>query len=207
MTTSICTHPAIFKNLCVSCGKNIKNISFETGNINSENSGWTNKITFKGGHTLELSKTEASQVQNYKANALRNSKKLALILDLDNTLIHASSSLPNLSAHDIHYIELQSNSTILPYWIKLRPNIHIFLKEIHQLYQLFIYTHGTRDYAQKIANILDPENKYFGQRILSRTDVPELGSSKSLHRLFLDDMSMAVIMDDRQDVWKGKLKI
>jgi hypothetical protein len=65
-----------------------------------------------------------------------------------------------------------------------------------------IYTHGTRAYAEATARLLDPEGVYFGKRIVSRTDHPDLGLEKCLSRLFLQDWSMAVVLDDRDDVWK-----
>ena len=42
---------------------------------------------------------------------------------------------------------------------------------------------------------------------MSRSDIPNdksEGLDKSLERIFLSDASMAVIMDDREDVWRGK---
>jgi hypothetical protein len=65
-----------------------------------------------------------------------------------------------------------------------------------------IYTHGTRGYAEATAQLLDPQGVYFGKRIVSRTDHPDLGLEKCLSRLFLEDWSMAVVLDDRDDVWK-----
>lgn len=65
-----------------------------------------------------------------------------------------------------------------------------------------IYTHGTRSYAEATARIIDPDGQYFGKRIVSRTDHPDLGLEKCLSRLFLEDWSMAVVLDDRDDVWR-----
>lgn len=72
---------------------------------------------------------------------------------------------------------------------------------------------GTRKYAEGIAKLMDPDNKYFFGRIVSRSDNVSLdgtvdnrissGMEKSLSRLFLGDTSLAVILDDREDVWRG----
>lgn len=67
-----------------------------------------------------------------------------------------------------------------------------------------VYTHGTRKYAEGVCKIMDPEGTLFGKRIVSRTDNPDLGMDKSLSRLFLEDWSMAVVLDDREDVWRGE---
>ena len=41
---------------------------------------------------------------------------------------------------------------------------------MHEKYEMHIYTMGTRLYAHKVASILDPDNKYFKDRILSRDE-------------------------------------
>ncbi len=87
------------------------------------------------------------------------------------------------------------------YYIKLRPGLREFLANISQLYELHIYTMGTRAYAQNIAHIIDPERRIFGDRILSRDESGSL-TAKNLHRLFPVDTKMVVIIDDRGDVWQ-----
>lgn len=61
-----------------------------------------------------------------------------------------------------------------------------------------------------MGRVLDPTGKYFSDRIVSRSDISSSerllapgGVDKSLERIFLGDSSMAVIVDDREDVWKG----
>lgn len=86
------------------------------------------------------------------------------------------------------------------YYIKLRPGLEDFLENISKIYELHIYTMGTRAYAQNIAAIIDPERKIFGDRILSRDESGSL-VAKNLQRLFPVDTKMVVIIDDRGDVW------
>lgn len=87
------------------------------------------------------------------------------------------------------------------YYIKLRPGLQQFLETIAEKYELHIYTMGTRAYARQIARLVDPDLKYFDDRILSRD---ESGSmvAKNLTRLFPVDTRMVVIIDDRGDVWQ-----
>mmetsp|Transcript_31880 Transcript_31880/g.32500 ORF Transcript_31880/g.32500 Transcript_31880/m.32500 type:complete len:310 (+) Transcript_31880:167-1096(+) len=191
-----CSHPALFKNLCVSCGERIT--VARDGPNHTEN-----RLTFSGGHTLVLSQTEAISVQTAKISGLRQMRKLALILDLDNTLMHASVYVPDRVATGLHIISFEDHGGVSRYCIKLRPHVHTFLSRLQGYYQFYIYTHGTRPYARRIAALLDPEDRLFGSRILTRTDLPDL-SGKSLQRLFLGDLSMALILDDREDVWAGQ---
>lgn len=190
-----CDHPALFQNMCVSCGEKIDN-----SDVN--NSEHKSKLSVAG-HTLFLSKTEAKSIQNSKINGLRDMRKLALILDLDNTLLHATHIHPTILTNDTRHIQLFDDKGVgRSHWVKLRPHLETFLATMSMYFQMSIYTAGTRQYAENIAAILDLDGKYFGKRIVSRTDVPEL-SGKSLERLFLSDLSMAVILDDREDVWGG----
>lgn len=39
-----------------------------------------------------------------------------------------------------------------------------------KLYEMHVYTMGTRSYADAICKIVDPEGKYFGGRIISRDE-------------------------------------
>lgn len=85
-----------------------------------------------------------------------------------------------------------------------------------KLYEMHVYTMGTRTYADAICKVIDPDGQIFGGRVLSRDEsgsgyqsaIARSGgadsaglSSKSLVRLFPTDQSMVVVIDDRADVW------
>lgn len=96
-----------------------------------------------------------------------------MILDLDQTIVHASCDkrvgefIKEENINDIREFQLPDNTT---YYIKLRPGLDKFLKEIEQLYELHIYTMGTRDYAESVAKEIDPKGSIFKERILSRDE-------------------------------------
>ena len=56
-----------------------------------------------------------------------------------------------------------------------RPGLMDFLNEVRKIYELHIYTMGTRNYALAVANIIDPDEKIFGDRLITRD---ENGGSK-----------------------------
>jgi FCP1-like phosphatase family protein len=240
-----CRHPAIFQSMCVSCGKVIKTAtsfaeSRNTGeSANSESpsssSRWksnedtqngifggnpnSSSLLFSGGQRLLLSKEEALRVQQSKLDGLQSVRKLALVLDLDHTLVHATGAwlgyatslgpLLGNNSNDIRkiFIEEVPGTPAKCYLVKSRPHLEAFLKEAHTLFQMSIYTAGTRLYAEAVAKLMDPLGIYFARRIVSRTDIPNdktEGLEKSLQRIFLQDASMVAIMDDREDVWKGE---
>jgi RNA polymerase II subunit A-like phosphatase len=82
----------------------------------------------------------------------------------------------------------------------MRPGLKEFLNKVAEMYELHVYTMGTRAYAMNIAKIVDPDRKLFGDRIISRDENGNI-TTKSLARLFPVDTKMVVIIDDRADVW------
>ncbi len=166
--------------------------------------------------SLTISEDEAERADDEAKRRLLASKKLSLVVDLDQTIIQATvdptvadwqkdEHNPNHDAvKDVRAFLLKDDgpgNRGCWYYIKLRPGLKEFLENVSKIYELHIYTMGTRAYAKNIAGIIDPEHKIFGDRILSRD---ESGSStaKNLQRLFPVDTKMVVIIDDRGDVWK-----
>ena len=165
--------------------------------------------------SLTISQSEATKVEDEAKRRLLAAKKLSLVVDLDQTIIHATvdptvaewqkdEKHPNHAAvKDVRVFQLVDEGPGTRncwYYIKLRPGLHEFLNNVSKLYELHIYTMGTRAYAQNIATIIDPERKIFGDRILSRDESGSL-VAKNLQRLFPVDTKMVVIIDDRGDVW------
>ena len=165
---------------------------------------------------LRISQKEASRREEETKRRLLASRKLSLVVDLDQTIIHAAvdptiaewqkdKDNPNHEAvKDVRAFQLIDDGPGMRgcwYYIKLRPGLEEFLEQISQIYELHIYTMGTRQYAEQIASIVDPNRTYFGDRILSRDESGSM-TNKNLERLFPIDTKMVVIIDDRGDVWK-----
>ena len=166
--------------------------------------------------TLTVSAREATRVEEDAKRRLLASRRLSLVVDLDQTIIHATvdptvgewmndQDNPNFDAlKDVRSFQLVDDTPGARgcwYYIKLRPGLEAFLEKVSELYELHIYTMGTRAYAQNIADLIDPTRKLFGDRILSRDESGSL-TAKNLQRLFPVDTSMVVIIDDRGDVWR-----
>jgi len=180
---------------------------------------YTDRANIQGAHDTDkllISQDEASEVDLLSKRRLLNARKLSLVVDLDQTIIHAAvdptigewqkdPDNPNYEAlKDVRAFQLQDDGPGIRacwYYIKLRPGLEQFLENVSEKYELHIYTMGTRQYAKEIAKIVDPDRKYFEDRILSRD---ESGSmvAKNLTRLFPVDTRMVLIIDDRADVWR-----
>lgn len=169
-------------------------------------------------HTaLLVSHDEAVRAEEDTKKRLLNSKKLTLIVDLDQTVIHttcertvaewqADPENPNYDAvKDVKGFQLAddnvSNVAANWYYVKMRPGLKDFFEKMSKIYEMHVYTMATRAYAQAIMKIIDPDRKYFGDRILSR-DENYTDKLKNLTRLFYQNTAMVVIIDDRADVWQ-----
>jgi RNA polymerase II subunit A-like phosphatase len=85
------------------------------------------------------------------------------------------------------------------------------------MYELHIYTMGSRSYAHAVVKLFDPDGKLFHDRILSRDDSESkpvkfvhrltfffflvMENRKMLTRIFPTDDRMVVVIDDRSDIW------
>lgn len=210
-----CNHDIVYGGLCTLCGKPVDESEQFTGNLAIS-------------HTdvnLRVSRREAADIENSLKVRLRDSRKLVLVVDLDQTVIHCGvdptigewkrdASNPNYETlKDVQSFALEEE-TILPllymgpkppvrkcwYYVKVRPGLREFFERVAPLYEMHIYTMATRAYALEIAKIIDPDGSLFGDRILSRDENGSI-TQKSLERLFPTDQSMVVVIDDRGDVW------
>lgn len=209
-----CNHDITYGGLCVQCGKSIdeedndKNLTISHVNTN-----------------IKVSEKQAESIERLSITRLRETKKLVLVVDLDQTVIHCGvdptigdwsrdPGNPNYNAlQDVKSFALE-DEPILPsfyfgpkpptrkswYYVKLRPGLKEFFEAVSPHFEMHIYTMATRSYALEIAKIIDPTGELFGDRILSRDENGSL-TTKSLERLFPMDQSMVIVIDDRGDVW------
>ncbi|KAI4701080.1 hypothetical protein J4E89_010776 [Alternaria sp. Ai002NY15] len=209
-----CTHETQFGGLCVDCGRDMTQVDYLTKELD------VGRATVNMAHdntALLVSHKEAVAAEEDAKKRLLSARKLTLIVDLDQTVIHttcertiaewkADPENPNHDAvKDVQGFQLAddnvSNVAANWYYVKMRPGLKDFFDRVSKLYEMHVYTMATRAYAQAVAKIIDPERKYFGDRILSR-DENYTDKLKSLTRLFYQNTAMCVIIDDRADVWQ-----
>ncbi|XP_075777226.1 RNA polymerase II subunit A C-terminal domain phosphatase isoform X1 [Pelodiscus sinensis] len=124
------------------------------------------------------------------------------MVDLDQTLIHTTEQhCQQMSNKGIFHFQLGRGEPMLH--TRLRPHCKEFLEKIAKMYELHVFTFGSRLYAHTIAGFLDPEKKLFSHRILSRDEcIDPFSKTGNLRNLFPCGDSMVCIIDDREDVWK-----
>lgn len=187
MIRESCAHNVYIKGLCGDCGMKLeppKSTSF---------------AVVHGTPELKVSKEYAREIGRSDQERLINERKLVLLVDLDQTILHTTHEDTPLNS-SIHSFNLWPGHPT--YHTKLRPHLNEFLERMSSIYELHIFTFGCRRYAHKIASIIDPEKKFFSDRILSRDDsVDQYCKQGNLNNLFPCGDSMVCIVDDRSDVW------
>ena len=202
-----CKHEMFYGNLCVKCEykkteqdeKFIKSYGFTKNNF-------------------YLSKEKAESLEKAQVEDYLTAKKLILLLDLDNTILHCCS-VP-ITSEQIKYLDQTYNSYIAkipiknsfnrnkyePILIKFRPYLRTFLKNLKNKFEVFVYTQATEEYATGIIQYI---NKNFQEDILStgrmipRTlDENGITKNKSIKNVFPTQEKMVLIIDDNMEVWK-----
>lgn len=156
------------------------------------------------------SRQEADRIEKEHQRTLLAARRLSLVVDLDQTVLHATVD-PAMGAvaegrDDIARVVLPEMPAQM-YYIKLRPGLDRFLRRMAELFELHVYTMGSRSYAQAVVRLFDPDARLFYDRVLSRDDV-DAGDGepavqrKYLRRIFPTDDTTVLIIDDRADVWE-----
>ncbi|TPX12558.1 uncharacterized protein E0L32_000735 [Thyridium curvatum] len=209
-----CTHEIQFQGLCALCGKDMNEVNWASEHRDTERA----PINMTHDQTsLTVSQMAAAKAENELQRRLIQDRKLSLVVDLDQTIIHAcieptigewqrDPSNPNHEAvKDVKSFQLNDDgprglASGCWYYIKMRPGLHDFLKRVAEKYELHVYTMGTRAYAMNVAKLVDPDQALFANRVISRDENGSM-TAKSLQRLFPVSTNMVVIIDDRADVW------
>lgn len=159
---STCIHATVIKDMCADCGADLRQ---------DENNGQC-EASIPMVHSVPELKVSHELAQELgKADTIRllKDRRLVLLVDLDQTLIHTTNDMVPDNLRGVHRFQMYGpNSPV--YHTRLRPGTFEFLENIAPFYELHICTFGVRLYAHKIAQFLDANGKYFSHRILSRDE-------------------------------------
>lgn len=136
---------------------------------------WMDECFGKGHNVIDLDGREtlvAKPVEGGTTNSSKNPNADALQdvfrFQLDNELP------PELKGK----VRRAFRANLCWYYIKPRPGLPAFLDKLNEQYEMHVYTAGSRDYADAVCKGIDPNGKYFNERILSRD---ESGSECMMH--------------------------
>eukprot|EP00794_Sanderia_malayensis_P019121 gene19121-21038_t len=193
-----CKHTVVMKDMCCQCGTDLRLEKGIPGTFIEPVAAEVPMV-----HNipeLKVSLEEAEEIARSDEKKLLKSKKLALVVDLDQTLIHTTHEAIPQDLQDVFHFRLPDQP--IEYHTKFRPGAKCFLETASNMYELHIFTMGSRLYAHTIARHLDPDEKLFAHRIRSRDECMDgFSKSKDLRALFPCGDHMVCIIDDREDVW------
>ncbi|KAI8051333.1 hypothetical protein BDF22DRAFT_693228, partial [Syncephalis plumigaleata] len=205
MDSTECSHELIFAGMCAYCGTTVVGQS----DPNDESSFVSISHDTSA---LRATRKHAEKIHQEETQRLLGERRLSLIVDLDQTIVHAwddpaieswlvDESHPyHAAAKDIYRINLHDSPRAL--YLKLRPGTMEFLENAAKIFELHIYTAGSRSYADAVAQILDPKANYSDDVFYLAMKVEASQRTKDLKRLFPCDDAMVLIIDDRADVWR-----
>ncbi|XP_047996673.1 RNA polymerase II subunit A C-terminal domain phosphatase isoform X2 [Leguminivora glycinivorella] len=192
-----CRHPTVMKEMCAECGADLR-----TDEVSKRDAAVVPMV-----HSvpeLKVSEELAQKLGREDAERLLKDRKLVLLVDLDQTLVHTTNdNIPPNLKDVLHFFLRGPGSPGRWCHTRLRPRTQEFLESASKHYELHVCTFGARQYAHAIADLLDPEKKYFSHRILSRDECFDARTkSANLKALFPCGDNMVCIIDDREDVWR-----
>ncbi|CAJ1439714.1 unnamed protein product, partial [Effrenium voratum] len=159
MSSDGCPHDVVFAGMCCHCG------AAAEGEVRP------------GFITTEL-KVSSSVLRGLEQGR-QGQRRLALILDLDHTLVTASEGK-----------------------IWHRPGLRPFL-QVQEFCDLYVYTQATGHYAQQAVASFDPGGT-LQNRIFHRENTP--AGLKDLTQIFPSNASWVLVADDREDVWPQEVR-
>lgn len=127
---------------------------------------------------------------------LKENKK-TLLLDLDETLIHADFE-EKFPVHDkeITFFEDGEEYKVN---INLRPKVKEFLKKVSELFEVIVFTAGIKEYADAVLDFLDPEKSLIKHRLYRNSCICvnnavhikdlRIFSNRNLENIFIVDNS------------------
>lgn len=165
-------------------------------------------------------------MEKQRSDTLLKAKKLSLIVDLDKTILHATSVCDivewikkqkllhknNAITKDMitilndqytvkfRYVFFSDYLIIMTFIVVNRPGLQRFLKHMSRLYELHVYTMGRKPYAEAILDQIDPYRTLFQGQILTRDSNGSI-MKKRLDRIFPTDTSTVLVLDDCAEIW------
>lgn len=141
-------------------------------------------------------KDKASFPLKVKIKNPNNLQKIA-IFDLDETLMHSEVNLKNFNNEkNIITILLPSQKTA-KIGVYIRPNWEEAIKKISKFYCIVVYTASYESYANAVLDFMDPENKYFYNRLYRNNCINIKYNEKYI---YIKDMSIFEGFDEKDIV-------
>ena len=93
----------------------------------------------------------------------RDPLKPTLVLDLDETLVHAVPAVKPMFPSELLKVSQDDGDFAL--WLAIRPHVHQFLSSLAAHYELVVWTAGTEPYGRAVVQRLDPSGSFISHSL------------------------------------------
>ena len=169
-----------------------------------------NKCSFKGLDVYELNLLDSNEIEedsedDFPINTYhyclpcKIDDKPTLVLDLDNTLVYPVNKKPLEFTHKILIKYFGKYQEI---WLTERPFLQQFLDELHEKYEIVLFTAGIKQYSIKAIRKIDKKNRI--KYLLDRRFCTVFGRNSKNQEMYVKnlnilgrDLKKTIIIDDR----------
>uniref|UniRef100_A0A7S0EIA9 FCP1 homology domain-containing protein n=1 Tax=Hanusia phi TaxID=3032 RepID=A0A7S0EIA9_9CRYP len=121
-------------------------------------------------------------------------RKMTLILDLDETLVHSSVKPLDYYNWKIH-IPASGDQRSCTFFVAVRPHTSLFLQAVSRWYEVVVFTASLQHYADPVIDLIDPGN-CVSRRFFRPSCRVEQGNFLKDISVVRKDLSQVVIVDN-----------
>ncbi|XP_038633627.1 CTD small phosphatase-like protein 2 isoform X3 [Scyliorhinus canicula] len=122
----------------------------------------------------------------------------SLVLGLDETLVHCQlTAMENVEF--VFPVQFQDKSYQV--YVRLRPYCKEFLENLSQFYEIILFTTATKDYADKLVDILDPQRRMIRHRLYRKDCICVQGNYIRELMVLGRDLAKTVVVDSSAETF------
>ncbi|XP_032902866.1 carboxy-terminal domain RNA polymerase II polypeptide A small phosphatase 2-like isoform X1 [Amblyraja radiata] len=147
------------------------------------------------------SSTEDSLQKSILPLKTRSVPDYSLVLGLDETLVHCQLA-PMENPDFVFSVHFQDKNYQV--YVRLRPYCREFLETISQFYEIILFTSATKDYSDKVLDILDPQRRIIRHRLHRKHCTSVMGSYVKELMVLGRDLAKTVFVDSSAEAFVGQ---
>ncbi|XP_031373786.1 uncharacterized protein LOC116188513 isoform X2 [Punica granatum] len=148
---------------------------------------------------LDLSDLETSSLPALLPKETCKQKRVTLVLDLDETLIH--STIEPCEDADFTF-KVFFNMVEHTVYVRKRPFLKNFLERVSEMFEIVIFTASESVYAGQLLDMLDPERKFFSRRVYRDSCIIINGNYTKDLTILGVDLAKCAIVDNCPQVFQ-----